>query len=172
MKVPTTAPESDSSRSCPCGSALSYAHCCAIYHLGEAAAPTPEALMRSRYSAFALGGLGAYLLATWDPHSRDSALTEAQLDVRDSHWLGLEIIEAHAHGAKGVVEFKAHFRPVTAAALSAPQVLHERSRFRRHRGLWRYLDGIIEPPADGAPVSRNAPCPCGSGKKAKRCCLR
>ncbi|WP_110643421.1 YchJ family protein [Salinicola sp. CPA57] len=172
MNVPTTASETLDSRLCPCGSHNPYARCCAIYHLGEAAAPTAEALMRSRYTAFALGGLGGYLVETWDADTIDPALTAEQLDRQENQWLGLEILDARESGARGTVEFKARFRPATAAALAAPQVLHERSRFSRHRGIWRYLDGIIDPPADGVPVSRNAPCPCGSGKKAKRCCLR
>jgi SEC-C motif-containing protein len=142
-----------------------------VYHLGKAAAPTPEALMRSRYSAFALGGLGAYLLATWDSSTRDPALTEAQLDMQDSHWLGLEILEAHEHGAQGVVEFKARYRPLGATSMTSSDILHERSRFRRIKGEWRYRDGIMDPTTPPA-VSRNAPCSCGSGKKAKRCCLR
>lgn len=124
--------------------------------------------MRSRYSAFALGGLGAYLLTTWDPKYRDPALTAQLLDQRDSDWLGLEILDASDDGTRGTVEFKATYRPLTAASGAPSQLLHERSRFRRHKGAWRYVDGVIDPPP--RPVSRNAPCPCGSGKKAKRCC--
>jgi|GEM_PF-1640728 len=127
--------------------------------------------MRSRYTAFALGGFGDYLVETWDPDTLDPALTTDQLDRREHHWLGLEILASQENGARGTVEFKAHFRPVNATSLTTPQVLHERSRFRRHQGIWRYLDGIIDP-SPGATVSRNGPCPCGSGKKAKRCCLR
>ncbi len=127
--------------------------------------------MRSRYSAFALGGLGAYLFTTWDPRTRDPTLTMAQLDTRDSHWLGLEIIEAREDGAQGVVEFKARYRPLGATSMTSSDILHERSRFRRIKGEWRYRDGVMDPTSPSA-VSRNAPCTCGSGKKAKRCCLR
>lgn len=126
--------------------------------------------MRSRYSAFALGGAGDYLIATWDPRTRDPALTSAQLDQRDAEWVGLEIIEAAESGARGVVEFKARFRSEDAALASPITTLHERSRFRRVKGRWVYVDGIIDPLSSSPAASRNAPCPCGSGKKAKRCC--
>jgi uncharacterized protein YchJ len=52
---------------CPCGSGLDLADCCGLWHKGLAGgvcAPTPEALMRSRYSAYVLG-LVDYLVATW-----------------------------------------------------------------------------------------------------------
>lgn len=136
-----------------------------------ALAPTPEALMRSRYSAFALGGMGAYLLETWDTRYRDPALTARILDQRDSDWLGLEILATSDSGNQGTVDFKATYRPLAVNSDTSPQILHERSRFKRHGGAWRYLDGLIDPPPSTTPVSRNAPCPCGSGKKAKRCCL-
>lgn len=125
--------------------------------------------MRSRYTAFALGGLGDYLVRTWEADAIDPALTAEQLDRQEQQWLRLEILDAHENGAKATVEFKAHCRPFGAGPAVTPQVLHERSRFRRRQGLWRYIDGIIAPPP--AAASRNAPCPCGSGKKAKRCCL-
>ena len=39
---------------CPCGSNKPFAQCCEPYLQGKAIAPTPEALMRSRYSAYAM----------------------------------------------------------------------------------------------------------------------
>lgn len=154
---------------CPCGSALPYARCCGALHRGEATPDSPESLMRSRYTAFALGGLGDYLLSTWEPSTRDPSLTAQSLSQRDVVWEGLEILDSRVEGMRGSVEFKAHFRPLSDPA-AGQQVLHERSRFRCRGGVWRYVDGVIDPPANG--VSRNAPCPCGSGKKAKRCCHR
>ncbi|MAM57684.1 MAG: hypothetical protein CMN25_10150 [Salinicola sp.] len=171
MNVPTTVNEASDPRSCPCGSGWHYDRCCGIYHRLEQTAPTPEALMRSRYSAFALGGLGSYLVRTWDPDAIEPTLTSAALDRRDNQWLGLEIVGTRTTGAKATVEFKARFRPWNAVSAGPVQTLHERSRFRRHRGDWLYIDGVIDPPPAGSP-SRNAPCPCGSGSKAKRCCLR
>ncbi|WP_239023664.1 YchJ family metal-binding protein [Salinicola corii] len=127
--------------------------------------------MRSRYSAFALGGLGSYLVRTWDPGALEPTLTSAELDRRDNQWLGLEIVDTRTTGARATIEFKARFCPWNATPATRVQTLHERSRFRRHRGDWLYIDGIIDPSPAGN-SSRNAPCSCGSGRKAKRCCLR
>ena len=74
---------------CPCGSDLPYANCCQPWHGGQAA-PTPEALMRSRYSAYVLGLLD-YLLATWHP---STAPGDLELDA--VKWLGLEVKAAAA----------------------------------------------------------------------------
>ncbi len=114
---------------CPCGSGQPYAECCGPLHRGDGTAGTAEALMRSRYSAFAVGDV-AYLRSSWHPSTRPARL---DLDPTLS-WLGLEVL--HAEGGlfdtTGVVEFRArHNRGV----------LHERSRFTREGGRWFYLDG-------------------------------
>ena len=62
----------DPSRRCPCGTGLTYGECCGKYHAGTNA-PTAEALMRSRFSAFVTGD-EAYLLRTWDPDTRPVTL--------------------------------------------------------------------------------------------------
>lgn len=118
---------------CPCGTGADLAGCCGRYHAGTAA-PTAEALMRSRYSAFVLGEVG-YLLRTWHPDTRPPSLT---LDPA-RRWTGLEIVATTGGGplhATGTVEFRAHYR---AGGVRARQ--HERSRFRRDAGRWAYLDG-------------------------------
>ncbi|WP_222194707.1 YchJ family protein [Modestobacter italicus] len=125
-------------RRCPCGSGLSYAECCGRLHDGTAAAATAEQLMRSRYSAFAVGD-PAYLLATWHPSTRPSTL-DLDPDVR---WTGLEVLATSGGAllaAQGTVEFRAHWR---AGGRSGAQ--HERSRFTRADGAWRYLDGVALP---------------------------
>ncbi|MCM2972348.1 YchJ family protein [Larsenimonas suaedae] len=150
--------------SCPCQSGLPYNRCCQIFHDRVRPAPTCEALMRSRYSAFALGGLGAYLLETWAPQSLERKTLDADtLSRPEVAWTGLEVLSHTEKRRRGEVEFKAHF-----LAEGVEQVMHERSRFVREDGLWYYLDGVQNPTPE--PVSRNAPCPCGSGKKHKRCC--
>jgi SEC-C motif-containing protein len=118
---------------CPCGSGRAYDACCGPLHAG-AAAPTAEALMRSRFSAFALG-LADYLLASWHPSTRPAAL---ELDA-DVVWRRLQIVDTVAGGpddADGVVEFRASYRDASGAGL-----LHECSRFARVDGRWAYLDG-------------------------------
>jgi SEC-C motif-containing protein len=116
---------------CPCGALLPYDACCGPLHSGEATAGTAEALMRSRYSAFAVGD-AEYLLATWHPSTRPPSV-DLDPGVR---WLGLEIVEAAGgpFDTEGVVEFK---------ATHDGGVQHERSRFRREQGRWLYLDGVL-----------------------------
>jgi SEC-C motif domain protein len=121
--------------SCPCGSGAPYAACCELLHDG-APATTAERLMRSRFSAFALGR-APYLLASWHPLTRP-----ARLDLdSDVTWRRLQVVDTVAGGIAddaGVVEFRASFRSPDAAGL-----LHERSRFARVEGRWMYLDGDI-----------------------------
>jgi SEC-C motif-containing protein len=119
---------------CPCGTGQPYDACCGPLHRGDGTAGTAEALMRSRYSAFAVGDV-AYLRSSWHPSTRP-----ARLDLDPGpRWLGLEIL--HAEGGlfdtAGVVEFRARH---------SGGVLHERSRFTREGGRWLYLDGTTVNP--------------------------
>jgi SEC-C motif domain protein len=123
------------SAACPCGSGEQYDGCCGPAHAGTPA-PTAEALMRSRYSAFALG-LAPYLLASWHPATRPA---ELDLDGATT-WRRLQIVDTVAGGAgddDGVVEFRAAYRAPDGAGL-----LHERSRFVREGGRWYYLTGEV-----------------------------
>lgn len=120
---------------CPCGSGDGLEHCCAPLHAGLPA-PTAERLMRSRFSAFALGD-AAYLLRSWSSATRPA---ELELDA-GTVWRRLQIVDAVGGGAadaEGVVEFRASYRDEEGAGL-----LHERSRFVREDGLWVYLDGDV-----------------------------
>src|SRR3712207_6007800 len=95
-------------RRCPCGTGLPYAECCGRLHEGMAVAATAEQLMRSRYSAFAVGD-PAYLLATWHPSTRPRELT-VDPAVR---WTGLDVLGTSGGGlfeAEGTVEFRAWYR--------------------------------------------------------------
>lgn len=118
---------------CPCSPDRGYAACCAPLHAGEPAADA-AALMRSRYSAYALG-LHGYVLATWHASTRPAAL-EPDADVR---WLGLDVRAHVADGDAAEVEFVARWRSGGARA----QRLHERSRFVREDGRWFYVDGTF-----------------------------
>ncbi len=121
---------------CPCQSGQSYATCCRVWHTGLSEgqhAPTPEALMRSRYSAYVLGRLD-YLQATWHPTTLPLDLT-----LPCVKWLGLEVRHMQTTGDAGVVEFVARSREAGRA-----QRLHETSRFVRERGRWYYLDGDLK----------------------------
>ncbi len=100
-------------------------------------ADTAEDLMRSRFSAFALG-LDVYLLASWHLATRPATLKLDPATV----WRKLQIVDTVDGGPSadiGVVEFRASLRNADGAA----GVLHERSRFARVGGLWTYFDGDI-----------------------------
>ena len=119
-------------KDCPCGSDRSYGACCGRLHSGAAKAETAEALMRSRYSAFAVGD-AAYLLRTWHPDSRPSELDLADDDRR---WTGLEILQTTggtAFHTEGTVSFRAHF-----VDADGPGTQSEVSEFVRIDGEWLY----------------------------------
>ena len=157
---------------CHCGSGQPYSSCCEPYINGTAIPPTAEALMRSRYSAYVEQAID-YLGDTLHPdHRADWDREATRRWSENAQWLGLEIVSTEAGqpgDADGWVEFIANFNEG-----GEPRRHHERSRFRMHDGRWYYVDG--EPPKPqtlrhAAPkVGRNDPCPCGSGKKYKKCC--
>ncbi|WP_027467505.1 YchJ family protein [Deefgea rivuli] len=122
---------------CPCGRATTYELCCGVYHAGIAA-PTPESLMRSRYSAYVLG-LADYLQATWHPSTRAAELDlSADAGVK---WLGLKVdfaIETGEDGNEGEVHFVARYKVGGKA-----HRLSEHSRFVRENGRWFYVDGDV-----------------------------
>ncbi|HUW50249.1 MAG TPA: YchJ family metal-binding protein [Sulfuricella sp.] len=121
---------------CPCGLPHRYADCCGRYTSGHTPAPTAEALMRSRYTAYTLR-LEPYLLATWHPDTRPATLSlEAEPQPK---WLGLQVKrhrltdETHAE-----IEFVARCKIGGRA-----HRLHETSRFVRMEGRWYYVDGDV-----------------------------
>jgi SEC-C motif-containing protein len=157
---------------CPCGTGLPYAQCCEPVVRRKRTAATPEELMRSRYSAYAKGEVD-HILATIVP-GKLSGYDEK--GIRDwslkSQWHGLEILACTGGGAddkQATVEFTAHF-----TQNGVRQQHHEVGRFVKQRGKWFYEDGEIikpQPVVRSEPkVGRNDPCPCGSGRKYKKCC--
>lgn len=125
------------SGACPCGTGSRYAECCGPLLSGKAKAGTAEALMRSRYSAFAVGD-AAYLLRTWHPRTRP-----AELDLTGGpRWTGLEITAAtggSALHATGSVAFRAHYSDADGTGVQT-----ETSAFERIEGAWCYV-GPVEP---------------------------
>lgn len=123
-----------SSTVCPCGSGQPDEHCCGPFLAGAAQPPTAESLMRSRYSAFVRNDV-EYLRATWHPATRPREL----VPDASTQWIGLKILSTEAGGpddGQGSVEFVARYKIQGRA-----HRLHERSRFVRDAGQWRYLDG-------------------------------
>jgi len=126
-----------SSAPCPCGSKLTYVDCCGRYHNGpqHLQAPSAEALMRSRYSAFVLG-FRDYLLATWHTSTRPADL---EPDPPEMKWLGLDVKRAIQQDSDhATVEFVARSKLAGRA-----HRLHEVSRFVREEGRWYYVDGDV-----------------------------
>ena len=94
-------------------------------------------------------------------------------EPKPTDWRRL-VIHAHEAGAKpdtAFVDFTAYFQEG-----DAEQALHEKGEFQRVEGVWYYTRPVRQGPAPlkaaQAKVGRNDPCPCGSGKKHKQCCLR
>ena len=129
--------------------------------------------MRSRYTAYVLGDM-PHLKRSLDPKWQATFDEPGAKEWSEkAQWKGLEVLSVKAGGeadSEGEVEFVASF-----VMEGQEQQLRERARFRRRGGEWRYVDGKVksaqEPVvAAGPKVGRNEPCPCGSGKKYKKCC--
>jgi SEC-C motif-containing protein len=120
--------------SCPCGSGAQFAVCCQPLHRGERQAGTAEELMRSRYSAYAVGDLD-YVWRTWHPRTRPPELIPNGVE-----WLGLEVVAA----SDDEVEFLAHYRENgRSGRIATGGTLHERSRFAVRARRWFYVDGDL-----------------------------
>jgi Uncharacterized protein conserved in bacteria len=146
---------------CPCGSAVEYSVCCQPYLSGTQLAPNPSHLMRSRYCAFVMKNAD-YLVKTWHPTCQaDAFRQDIERGFAHTQWLGLTIFatEEGNTSAEGFVSFIARFHEHNKNG-----AIIERSRFLKENGQWYYIDGTRPV------IGRNDPCPCGSGKKFKKCC--
>ncbi len=159
---------------CPCGSGQDYPACCQPYHKGENA-QNAETLVRARFSAFALHEYD-FIIETTHPIYRDEV---AESNIADNLekiiWHQLHITHC---GQEDGTDGKGPFDTVTFSAMyeinGNMYSLSEKSYFQEHEGKLYYLEGISHKP-DGfkranPKVGRNDPCPCGSGKKHKKCC--
>jgi SEC-C motif-containing protein len=157
-------------QSCPCGSGAPFTDCCEPIINGVRESQTAEELMRARYAAFATGAIDFIVAST---HSRTRPEIVIQ-DIREwsqtSTWQGLQIIETKtAEDEKAHVSFEARFTQA-----GKDQIHKEKALFEREQGKWRFVTGSelknptvrYETPRTG----RNEPCPCGSGRKYKKCC--
>lgn len=160
---------------CPCGSGHTYLHCCQPFIQGAQHPKTPEQLMRSRYTAYTQCNAD-YLFNTL----RDNALKQfnrssIERSAKHTEWTELHIIEASPTdntSTQATVEFIARYKE-----RHQKKQLHEKSLFKRYQNIWYYVDSL---PTTPLPITqrtvkqhtgRNDPCPCGSGKKYKHCCL-
>ena len=144
---------------CYCDSRIEFSECCELFLNCSLKPSTPKELMRSRYSAYVLGN-GAYLVATTVEENRyEDDIKLIQEFSSSVAWLKLDIV---AEG-KNMVEFKAYYRDADGV-----KVQHERSSFIFKDKMWLYRDGELF----DSKIQRNEPCPCGSGKKYKKCCFK
>lgn len=151
---------------CPCFFEKSYKSCCEPYLLGEKIPETPEALMRSRYTAYTMANID-YIKATM----RGNALIGFQeLDAKHwakrVRWVKLNVLNSSLENATtGYVEFEAQF--VDGSRLKS---IHEKSTFLREENQWFYIEGSNIPTTHTQQtINRNTPCPCGSLRKFKNC---
>jgi SEC-C motif-containing protein len=157
---------------CPCTSGKDFAACCEPVIQQKRKAATAEELMRSRYSAYALGMVD-WIVDSQSPDGRqfvDRNATE-QWSKRAT-WHRLEVLTTEQGGPdddEGLVDFKAYY------TLAGEDITHhEVASFRKEDGTWYFVDGIEVKPRPFKRLERkvgpNEPCPCGSGKKHKKCC--
>ncbi|MCG8473027.1 MAG: YchJ family protein [Desulfobacterales bacterium] len=157
---------------CPCGLDADYNSCCEPIIRGEKKAETAEQLMRARYSAYAKVETD-FLKESIHPEKRNTH-DERQTKnwAAKSEWLGLEVVNTDRGGVddeSGRVEFIANY-----AFKGEKARHHELASFVKLDGQWFFDDGVGVIPEtvvrQGPKVGRNDPCPCGSGKKFKKCC--
>lgn len=155
---------------CACGSVKNYAECCGLYIDGHTLPETPEALMRSRYTAYTQANIDYIAKTMKGPALERFNAENAKTWANSVEWLQLKVVASSVDATKGSVEFLAYFKEGNRKF-----VMHELSDFQLEHGQWFYVDGK-EPkhkpyqPIPETRVSRNDPCPCNSGKKYKKCC--
>ena len=124
-------------KNCVCNNNKSFTQCCGPFLERVKIARTPQQLMRSRFSAFAIGGYGEYLLETWAPEARNG-LSVFDLSLKSVDWRRLNIIDKFQTGDQASVEFKAHFM-----SDGVEKTHHEISQFHRRSNRWFYVNGDV-----------------------------
>jgi SEC-C motif-containing protein len=154
---------------CPCGSGAAFLACCEPIISGTRESETAEELMRARYSAFVTGAIDFIVASTHTRSRKEIDVSFIREWSETSTWHGLEIIDTRVvNQNKAYVSFEAKF-----TQRGEEQNHREKSLFERENGPWRFVSGEelknptvrYEAPRPG----RNDPCPCGSGKKYKKC---
>ena len=160
----------DNNRTCPCSSGVSFADCCEQIINGERESQTAEELMRARYAAFATGAIDFIVATTHSRTRREINIQYIREWSQTSTWRGLQIIDTKlVDNNKAYVSFDAQYTQA-----GKDQSHKEKGLFERENGRWRFVTGEdlknptvrYETPRTG----RNEPCPCGSGRKYKKCC--
>lgn len=150
---------------CYCCSGVAFAKCCEPLLEGNKKAESAEALMRSRFTAYCLGNY-QYIHDTYASEQKKALTVDALAQsATGTDWFALDA--QPLTNTDDYVEFSAYFVENNKVG-----VLHETSQFIRENGAWRYITGTIHPDTGTIKIGRNAPCPCGSKKKFKQCCMR
>ena len=127
---------------CPCGSNKNYLNCCGSFIEGADSPPTPEALMRSRYTAYTQANIGYIIKTMKGKAAKRFDASSALAWAKKSKWLSLTIVTAKPvaeNDKKGIVEFIAHY-----VLNGKQQSIHEVSEFHCQKGVWYYFNGIIK----------------------------
>lgn len=159
---------------CPCGSGKTYAECCEPIIKGTKKAPTAESLMRARYTAYEKQEID-FIINTCEASDEVAEIDRKATEdwSKNSTWHGLQILRTEKgteSDEEGVVEFEA-----TYTRKQIRDVHHEMAYFKKINGEWVYSVGQLKTTTvvrEGEKIGRNDPCPCGSGKKYKKCCGR
>ena len=132
---------------CPCGSGQRYGDCCRSFHRDEKEAPDAVALMRSRFSAYAVAD-AEYLWRTLAAAHEDRRRPESEAlrDIRRSasthRYRALTILDSRPPDARGVAQVLFLARVfLKGRDLS----FVERSDFIQDGFGWRYLHGDLKP---------------------------
>lgn len=157
---------------CPCGSGKPYGECCEPLIRGTQTAPTAEALMRARYTAHVKTEID-YIYNTIQSDRREAFDRKESTNwSKRMDWVSLEILGTEKGGTaddKGIVEFIARYRDKGKLRHH-----HEVAEFVKEDQCWFFVDGHApeqtQSVRQGPKIGRNHPCPCGSGKKYKKCC--
>lgn len=127
------------SRPCPCTSKLPFDRCCEPYLEGRAVPPTPEKLMRSRFTAYALRRARYLVDTTREAERAELDVEELGKYVRAVQCISLKILKTEGGGPgdeAGTVLFHASLQ------VNGKRMLHrELSHFARVEGRWFYVDG-------------------------------
>jgi SEC-C motif-containing protein len=160
--------------SCPCKSGKPFGECCGPVIAGERKAESAEALMRARYTSYVTGDVDFLRVSSTKAVQAEFDEASSKAWSKAARWHGLEIISTEKGGPgddEGVVEFRALY-----SANDEFCNHHEVSHFVKEADGWKFADGELvgEKPArrEEPKIGRNDPCPCGSGKKYKKCCGR
>lgn len=157
---------------CPCGSGRKLDECCQPLLDNERSARTAEELLRARYTSHYLKE-AAFIINTTHPDQRTPEDEAAYEDwFRNADWTQLEILNIQNGGVndtQGQIEFIAHFSDNDGSHRH-----HELSTFKKLNGRWYFYDSktpkVKQYIRKQPKIGRNQPCPCGSGKKYKKCC--